>query len=375
MPLPFSFVVKYRSKIRCRCSGLIPTPVSVNDDRTRRPRAAVALDSQRAAVRHRLAGVEREVEKRLAQHRRVAVDVRHAVALDDERDAGALRLGLHDRDDLVEQRRQRHRLQFEILGSRELQEPLHHFVEPPDLVRDHLDVLQRLAMAGDSRRRPRARRCPPRPRRRGRRRRLRPAAAAARGGSSSRSADSSPRARRRPTAGRARPACASSARVDCTWLKYSRLRAISMMPTRSPVGSLIACVITSRSPLSPNAADSGPTRLAADERLLEQPPHRVIDGQPVGQRFAGRRARQQRAHRRVGEQQLAARVDDRDGVLEVLDGRFEVRHLPGDLRSVRRQLLADRVEEGAELAELVVLIQVQPHAEFAACRAASGRFG
>ena len=144
MPLPFSFVVKYRSKIRCRCSGLIPAPVSANA--TEHPAAARGgtLDSQRSAVRHRLAGVEREIEKRLAQHGRVAVNVRHAQVLHDERDAGALRLGLHDRDDLVEQRRQRHRLQLEILGSRELQEPLHDFVEPPDLVRDHLDVLQRL---------------------------------------------------------------------------------------------------------------------------------------------------------------------------------------------------------------------------------------
>ena len=45
--------------------------------------------------------------------------------------------------------------------------------------------------------------------------------------------------------------------VDCTSLRYSTLRAISITPTRSPFGSLIACVITRRS-LSPKDADSGP---------------------------------------------------------------------------------------------------------------------
>ena len=44
-----------------------------------------------------------------------------------------------------------------------------------------------------------------------------------------------------------------------------------------------------------------------------------------------------------------------------------LRHLPGHLRSIGRQLRADRVEEGAELAELVVLIQIEPDAELAAC--------
>ena len=70
--------------------------------------------------------------------------------------------------------------------------------------------------------------------------------------------------------------------------------------------------------------------------------------------------------RGVGEQQLARRVDDRDGVFEVLDRRLEVGHLAGHLRSIGRQLRAHRVEERAELAELVVLIEVEPHAELAA---------
>ena len=53
----------------------------------------------------------------------------------------------------------------------------------------------------------------------------------------------------------------------------------------------------------------------------------------------------------------------------MLDGRLEVRHLPGHLRSVGRQLRADRVEERAELAELVVLIEIELHAELAASEA------
>jgi len=39
IPLPLSLVVKYRSKIFWRCSGLMPTPVSLNSIDTRRPRS------------------------------------------------------------------------------------------------------------------------------------------------------------------------------------------------------------------------------------------------------------------------------------------------------------------------------------------------
>ena len=45
--------------------------------------------------------------------------------------------------------------------------------------------------------------------------------------------------------------------------------------------------------------------------------------------------------------------------------RFEVRDLPRHVRSIGRQLGADRVEKGAELSELVVLIEIQADAEFA----------
>ncbi len=47
----------------------------------------------------------------------------------------------------------------------------------------------------------------------------------------------------------------------------------------------------------------------------------------------------------------------------MLDRRLQVRLLPGEQRPVGRQLLADRVEERPELAELVVAIQVERDAE------------
>ena len=114
----------------------MPTPVSVNVIDTRPRRAGAQLDSERAALRHRLAGVQREIEKGLAQHRRIAVDLERAIAVDRQLDPRALQLGPHDRDHLVEQDRQPHGLQLEILGTRELQESLHDLVEPPDLGRD-----------------------------------------------------------------------------------------------------------------------------------------------------------------------------------------------------------------------------------------------
>jgi hypothetical protein len=117
-----------------------------------------------------------------------------------------------------------------------------------------------------------------------------------------------------------------------------------------------------------------PARLPAHDRLFGQPPQRVIAGQHPGQRPARRGVRQQRPHRGIGEQQLSARVDDRHRVLELFDRRLEVRDLAGHLGSIRRELLAHRVEKGAELAELVLLVQVELHANLAlaqACQSAA----
>ena len=110
----------------------------------------------------------------------------------------------------------------------------------------------------------------------------------------------------------------------------------------------------------------GPARLPVHERLLGETTERMIAGEQRVEARAGLGSRRERAHRRIREQELAACVDDRDRVLELLHGRLEVGDLPRHLRPVRRQLLAHLVEEGAELAELVPLAEVQPHAELAA---------
>ena len=104
----------------------------------------LAANAQRAAVRHRLTGVQRQVEKRLPQHRRIAVDVGRAVAVDARaatpaRSASGRTIGTTSSSSAAE----RDRLQLEILGPRELQEPLHDLVEPADLVGDDVDVLER----------------------------------------------------------------------------------------------------------------------------------------------------------------------------------------------------------------------------------------
>ena len=64
-------------------------------------------------------------------------------------DAGALGFGADDRHDFVEQRRQVHRLQLQILGAVELQKSLHDLVEPVNLIGDDVDVLKRLTGVDD----------------------------------------------------------------------------------------------------------------------------------------------------------------------------------------------------------------------------------
>ena len=104
-----------------------------------------ATQRERAPLRHRLAGVLREVQERLSQHRGIAVHGqlwRHVrVHLHPVR----YRLRFHERQDFIEERRHAYRLQRQVLGTRELQEPLHHLVESADLVLDDLDMLERTA--------------------------------------------------------------------------------------------------------------------------------------------------------------------------------------------------------------------------------------
>ena len=83
------------------------------------------------------------------------------------------------------------------------------------------------------------------------------------------------------------------------------------------------------------------------------------------QRLADRVGRQRVLHGRIAEQQLARRVEQRDRVFEVLDGRLQIRLLTSERRAIRGELLADGVEEITELAELVARRQIQRHAELA----------
>jgi hypothetical protein len=69
-------------------------------------------------------------------------------------------------------------------------------------------------------------------------------------------------------------------------------------------------------------------------------------------------------HRGIREQHLARRADDRHGILKVLNGGLEIRNLTGHLRAIGRELRADRVEKFAQLAELILLVEIQTDAEF-----------
>ena len=75
VPLPTGLVVKNGSKIRSRCSALMPQPVSVTFTAPCRRRGRRA-DGQLAAVGHRVAGVQREVQQDLLELVHVAVDFR-----------------------------------------------------------------------------------------------------------------------------------------------------------------------------------------------------------------------------------------------------------------------------------------------------------
>ena len=166
--------------------------------------------------------------------------------------------------------------------------------------------------------------------------------AAARGGSSSRSAGSSPRGRCRPSAGRAPPACASrrSSTARATCRRRCAPRA-ARPPARRRCRS-IACVISSSSVSPSRLACTGPRDCARGQRLLDERAVRMAGrqqptqiGWPIGV------GRQRRLHRRVAEEQLARRVEQRHRVLEVLDRRLQVGLLSGELRAIGGQLLAD----------------------------------
>ena len=142
------------------------------------------------------------------------------------------------------------------------------------------------------------------------------------------------------------------------------------MPT-SPLSVLsMAWVITRNSSLplvligagSREAYLHGAARLPRRERFLDDAAVGMIERKEILNR-APDRGGQRKLHRAIAEEQLSQRIEERHRVLEMFDRRLEARLLTGELRAIGRQLLADRVEERAQFAELVVLRQVELHAE------------
>ena len=88
MPLPTSLVVKNGSKIRGKCSGAMPVPVSVTVRQTNSPAPASGMrvgvrgveagrvrgDEQLAAAGHGVAGVDGEVDEHLLDHAGIGLD-------------------------------------------------------------------------------------------------------------------------------------------------------------------------------------------------------------------------------------------------------------------------------------------------------------
>jgi len=86
----------------------------------------------------------------------------------------------------------------------------------------------------------------------------------------------------------------------------------------------------------------------------KQAAHRAADG--IG--------RQHGLHCRVGEEQLARRIEERHGISSARR-RLQVRLLSREVHPIGRELLTHRVEERAELAELVTRRQIEGDAELA----------
>ena len=123
----------------------MPTPVSSTSISTRLRERGAARDAQRAALGHRLAGVEREVEQRLPQHPGVRVDRRQvrpgtrASRSRCRRSASGVTevtMSLMTAGELDG-------LQLELVGTRELEEAVQHLVETLDFARDDVDVVDR----------------------------------------------------------------------------------------------------------------------------------------------------------------------------------------------------------------------------------------
>ena len=113
----------------------------------------------------------------------------------------------------------------------------------------------------------------------------------------------------------------------------ARDRRASSAAASSSLGRIVACTGPAR------AWRESPASLRRASDTGGRPAAAPCSARPM------RVGRKRRLHRRIAEEQLARRVEERNGVLEVLDRRLQVGLLSGEQRPVGRELLADGVEE------------------------------
>ena len=102
-----------------------------------------AVDAEPPTLRHGLDGVLRQVEEHVSQLRGIARDQQTAVgAAAGNRDARAVRLGLHRIEHARHERRNRHGAELRFVGAHEFQEALDALVKAANLLLDDLDVLR-----------------------------------------------------------------------------------------------------------------------------------------------------------------------------------------------------------------------------------------
>ena len=145
VPLPTPLVVKNGSKMRERCSGLMPVPVSEMRT-TSAPSSSDEPDAELAAPRHGVEGVEDDVDEHLLEPLALGVDGRDGRELEDQADVHVLELVVDERQDLLEALLEVDALERGLRGAAgEGQEVLD---DPGDPVGLGLDLLQDLGVVG-----------------------------------------------------------------------------------------------------------------------------------------------------------------------------------------------------------------------------------
>ena len=117
-----------------------------------------------------------------------------------------------------------------------------------------------------------------------------------------------------------------------------------------------AAVLRSVVRTRPDQLDVGPRDSPLAKRALDDRRDRDVPRAAVIERPAHGASGRVAQHGRIGEEQFAVGVEQRHRVLEVLDRRLEIRLLAGERRPIGESCALDRVEERAQLAELVLLV-------------------